>query len=108
MMFKTAALAIFATLAQAQWGSINDPPCISCGNHFDEKAPVVDDDEFDFDHLNPELHAAEHLEKDELTAEKERKEMMENYRARMFAMDRYRTESMYDSLDRLDASLKKV
>lgn len=54
-----------------------------------------------------ELQIAEyHLMNDMLTAEKEMIEMLDDRDSQAFGYDRYRTESMYDSLDRLDGSLQ--
>ena len=33
-MTKAVILSILACLAQAQWASLQIPPCHSCGNHF--------------------------------------------------------------------------
>ena len=53
-----------------------------------------------------ELQLAEyHLKKDALTPDKEMEEMYDDRNGQAFGYDRYRTESMYDSLDRLDMSL---
>ena len=43
-----------------------------------------------------------------LTTEKEVKEMAEDRDSQAFGYDLYRTEAMYDSLDRLDNSLKSL
>ena len=55
-----------------------------------------------------EVHASEHIHEDELTAEKAQIELYDDYDVRTFGLDRYRTEGMYDSIDRLDASLKML
>ena len=51
-------------------------------------------------------HTQLHLLQDILTPEKEVKEVADDRDSQAFGYDRYRTESMYDSLDRLDFSLK--
>ena len=56
-----------------------------------------------------ELQLAEyHLKKDALTPDKEVEEMYGDRDSQAYGYDRYRTESMYDSLDRLDMSLHNL
>ena len=45
------------------------------------------------------------MNRDALTPEKETQELIDDRDSQAFGYDRYRTESLYDSLDRLDTSL---
>ena len=44
--------------------------------------------------------------RDQLDAQKTQQETYDNYDVRSFGLDRYRTEGMWDSMDRLDLSIK--
>ena len=83
---------------QAQWGAVEEPPCTSCGNHFKEGDTI---------HIRTDLdpNAKVTVDADELTPKKLREEERDNYYAKLFGMDLYRTDSLYDSMDRLDKSL---
>ena len=99
-MFRAIIAASVAVMVSAQWGAEAPPPCESCGNHFDP-------------HHVCEFHGTDecaraHFIADQLSPEKEYAERIEDYNARSFGMDRYRTEGQYDSLDRLDSSIKML
>ena len=50
-------------------------------------------------------HAEYHLIKDALTPERETQELIDDQDSQAFGYDRYRTDSLYDSLDRIDSSI---
>ena len=87
-MFRALILVCTALVAVAQWGAVNEPPCMSCGNKF--KTPE------DF------------LEEDKLTYEKKLEEDREDKNCRRYGIARFSTEGLYESLDRLDNSLRSL